>query len=111
MPGDLGAWLVAFALTQAFEVPLYLRAADGDWYIAFFASALTHPAVWFVFPLLMDCGVPAAPMMAVAEAFAVLAEAAWLRAHGVRRAFWWSLLANGVSFAGGLLLRAVFGLP
>jgi hypothetical protein len=107
----VGAWLTAFAFTQAFEVPLYLRASDGSWRTAFLASALTHPVVWFLFPLLMDHGVAYWPMVGAAEAFAVLAEAAWLQANGVHRALLWSLLANGVSCAGGFLLRAVFGVP
>jgi hypothetical protein len=103
----LGAWLVAFAFTQAVEVPLYLRA-KASWRVAFSASALTHPVVWFVFPLL-----PLGywPMVGLAELFAVLVEAAWLRAHGVPRALLWSFLANTTSATTGLVLRQVFGAP
>lgn len=106
----MGDWLVAFAFTQAFEVPLYLRAT-GSWRVAFLASALTHPAVWFLFPRLMDWGLGYWPMVAAAEAFAVTAEAAWLHWNRVPRALFWSLLANGVSAVGGLLLRDTFGVP
>lgn len=104
------AWLVAFAFTQAFEVPLYLRAT-GSWRIAFFASALTHPIVWFVFPQMMAHGVSYWPMVAAAEVFAVTAEAVWLFANGVPRALLWSFLANATSATGGLLLRHRFGVP
>jgi hypothetical protein len=106
----MGAWLVAFAFTQAFEVPLYLRAT-GSWRVAFFASALTHPLVWFVFPALMQHGVAYWPMVAAAEVFAVAAEAAWLVSNGVPRALVWSLLANATSATGGFLLRRCFGVP
>jgi hypothetical protein len=104
------AWLVAFAFTQAFEVPLYLRATDS-WRIAFLASALTHPIVWFIFPLLMNHGVAYWPMVGAAEVFAVVAEAWWLFVNGVPRALLWSFLANSASAVGGLLLRALFGVP
>jgi hypothetical protein len=103
----LGQWLVGFVFTQAVEMPLYV-SATASWRVAFFASALTHPVVWFLFPLL-----PLAywPMVALAELFAVLAEAWWLRAHGVSRALLWSLAANGASATVGLLSRAAFGVP
>lgn len=104
------AWLVAFAFTQAFEVPLYLRATSS-WRIAFLASALTHPVVWFLFPLLMTHGVSYWPMVAAAEVFAVTAEAAWLFANGVPKALLWSFLANATSATGGFLLRHCFGVP
>jgi hypothetical protein len=103
----LGAWLVAFAFTQAVEVPLYLRVT-GSWRVAFTASALTHPVVWFIFPLL-PLGYWS--MVGLAELFAVLVEAAWLRAHGVPRAVLWSFVANAASAMTGLLLRQVFGAP
>lgn len=103
------AWLQAFAFTQLIEAPVYRRAGCG-WAGAFAASAITHPAVWFVI-------FPHAPMgyaakAAVAEAFAWGAEALWLRhALGVPRAWAWSLLANGLSFGLGLASRALFGWP
>ena len=103
-------WLLAFALTQLVEVPLYLRAgASGR--TAFLASTLTHPVVWFGFPLLRRLGLGYWGMVGVAEVFAVAAEALWLRAHGVRRALAWSLAANVASFLTGLLLRSLFGVP
>ncbi|XXF77428.1 hypothetical protein P2318_30905 [Myxococcaceae bacterium GXIMD 01537] len=103
-------WLLAFALTQFVEVPVYLRAgASGR--TAFLASALTHPVVWFGFPLLREVGLGYWGMVAVAEVFAVGAEALWLRAQGIRRPLAWSVVANATSVLVGLLLRELFGVP
>jgi hypothetical protein len=49
------AWLIAFAFTQAVEVPIYLRAGAG-WRAAFLASTLTHPFVWFGFSTVRKLG-------------------------------------------------------
>ena len=124
------SWLAAFVFTQAIEVPIYALAQraihpsnDGvaspatgasvwAWRLAlaFGASALTHPIVWFVLP-------PTAQWLgywgyvALAEAFAVLAEAAYFRALGVPRALAWSLGANAASAGLGLTSRAIFGVP
>ncbi|GMU62248.1 MAG: hypothetical protein AMXMBFR34_40110 [Myxococcaceae bacterium] len=106
----MASWLIAFTFTQAFEVPVYLRAT-GNWRTAFLASALTHPAVWFLFPALLDHGLTYWPMVGAAEAFAVGAEALWLFVNGVPRALLWSFLANTASCVGGLLLRDAFGVP
>jgi hypothetical protein len=101
------SWLLAFAFTQAVEIPLYRRAGAPLW-VAFGASALTHPVVWFVFP---RAGLPWLWMVLWAELFAWLAEALWLRWHGVQRPLLWSLLANGASLSLGLLSRELFGVP
>lgn len=71
-------------------------------------STLTHPLVWFVAPRLVTDWIS---MVVVAETFAVVAEAVWLRAFRVRGALWWSLLANALSVAVGLAVRAVVGWP
>lgn len=115
------AWLIAFAFTQAVEVPIYLRATGGRLGVSFLASTLTHPVVWFVFPALLsglerlvgaDLGLPGyVGMVVCAELFAWLAEALWLRRHGVVRALLISLLANGSSLSLGLLSRALFDVP
>lgn len=109
MNSDLLAWLTAFAFTQAVELPVY-RRGGCSWGGAFAASALTHPVVWFViFPLLHAGYVE---KIVVAETFAVLAEALWLRfALRVPHALGWSLAANALSFGLGLLSRALFGRP
>lgn len=123
--GDRGfAWFaLAFALTQLVEVPIYtaaLRAARPGAparrrrvriAIAFGASALTHPLVWYLFPLVATSLLtflasrhlvfsPGARTMfygALAEGFAILAEAAYLRAFGARRPLSWSFAANTAS--------------
>jgi hypothetical protein len=100
-------WALAFACTQLIEVPITVRVT-GSFRTSFLASALTHPVVWFIFPL-VPLGYWA--MIACAEAFAVAVEAWWLARHGVRRALLISLLANGASFGIGLLLRDAFGVP
>lgn len=116
------AWLWAFALTELVEAPIYLRAllARDDperpfdrllpaFAVSLGASAITHPIVWFVMPRLIPH--PYELMVAVAETLAVLVEAAWLRAFGLRRALWWTLFANAASVLVGLTLRRAFGWP
>lgn len=108
----LVAWLSAFAVTQAVEVPVYVRALKGHsrrWWWAFGASAVTHPVVFFGFGRLWPGGYWSG--VAAAEAFAVAVEAAWLSALGVERSVAWALLANGLSVAVGLGLRAAIGWP
>jgi len=119
----LSAWLGAFLFTQAVEVPIYLsalrRADDANTraprplarrlVLAFGASMITHPIVWFVIPLL--------PyrhyweMVLRAEAFAFAVEGIYLGALGVQRPFLWSLVANGASVTLGLTSRHLFGWP
>lgn len=126
--GDRGLrwFLLAFALTQLVEVPILVRALrvpgpgarrslSARVAIASGASALTHPIVWFAMPplaiallgALARAGVSfgAAGRVlaygALAEGFAVLAEAAYLRGFGVRRALVWSLASNAASVVVG----------
>lgn len=103
-------WLQAFFFTQLFEMPIYWRASRSL-RVAFFASAMTHPIVWFVFPRLMEHGVPYWWMVGLAEAFAVLAEAAWLHFNQVPRALLWSLGANAFSVTCGFAMREFLGFP
>ncbi len=107
------SWAGAFAVTQLCEVPIYAlalrpRPLSRRLLIGFGASALTHPVVWFVFPVLVH---HYWLMVACAEAFAVLAEAAYLDQFRVPRAFWWSLLANATSVAVGFTLRELLRFP
>jgi hypothetical protein len=121
-------WLAAFAFTQCIEVPIYMRAMRGRPAVAFGASAITHPIVWFVVPRLwvqlylaliasstvFVIRAPAlryAAMVLLAECFAVVIEALYLRAFEIRRAFAWSLFANGASVTLGLLSRTLSGWP
>ena len=130
----MSRWLLAFAFTQAVEVPVYVRALGpgrrlaGRALIAFGASAITHPIVWFALPRLWErlylalVGLSAgfviraplaryACMALLAETFAVVVEWAYLRGFGVRRAWLWSLGANGASVTLGLASRALLGVP
>jgi hypothetical protein len=111
------SWLSAFAVTQLIEVPIYLlcmqrQAFDARWptrlLIAFGASAFTHPIVWFVLPRL---GLSYWSYVALAETFAVLAEAFYLGRFGIRRPALWALLANATSAGLGLTSRYLFGWP
>jgi hypothetical protein len=116
------AWFRAFLLTQAVEMGVYVHATGARplrerLAIAFGASAITHPLVWFVIVegvrlALRELGVEL-PFetawwtgVAVAEVFAVLGEAVWLALFGVRalHALGYALLANGASFTFGLFL-------
>lgn len=111
---DLERWVVAFAFTQLVEVPVYVLALrDRPWrqrlWVAFMASTITHPIVWAMRWVLR----PFSLYVVVAETFAVVVEALWLRRHGVRVAHWWSLTANAASVAlfigAHSLLRALAG--
>jgi hypothetical protein len=104
------AWLMAFAFTQAVEVPIYRRAGTG-WRDAFLASAITHPIVWFGFPTVRGWGLGYSGTLVVMESFAILAEALFLWTRGVRRALLWTLLANLASVTLGFASRALFGWP
>ncbi|MBI4953861.1 MAG: hypothetical protein HY908_17690 [Myxococcales bacterium] len=117
-------WFWAFLFTEVVEIPIYLyalRRQPARWParlgVAFAASALTHPLVWFVIPPLVYAVCDASltgsyvAFTIVAEAFAVGVEAAYLRADGLQRAWAWSLLANAASAGLGLGLRALVGWP
>jgi hypothetical protein len=106
----LWGWGVAFFFTQLFEMPVYWFATKSL-RVSFLASAMTHPVVWFVFPVLMEHGLSWPWMVVFAELFAVLAEAWWLHFNGIKRAFWWSLGANAFSATCGFVLRGWFGFP
>lgn len=107
----LRAWFSAFFFTQCVEMPIYAKLAKTGWFPAFGASALTHPIVWFVIPALWGDH-DYWSMVAVAEAFAVIAEALYLRfGFKVKRALAWSLLANASSLGLGLLSRSLFRWP
>ena len=100
-------WALAFLVTQLIEVPIYMKA-QHRFGVAFGASAITHPIVWFVFPYLMH-GSSYVVTVLCAEAFAIIAEAAWLQRHGVRRPLAWSLVANLTSVTIGFGIRALTG--
>ena len=112
----LGLWAKAFLVTFALEAPIagYLFRAEEPSVarrltLVLFANLVTHPAVWFLFPLL-----PIDPYVALAssEAWAVVLEA-WFYAVVFRapivRAGGISALCNGSSFAAGLVLHSATG--
>ncbi|MFS8067770.1 MAG: hypothetical protein ACMG6S_15505 [Byssovorax sp.] len=127
MAGALAAWISAFAFTQAVEIPLYVAVVRrsvragatsrpvslaAQIALAFGASAVTHPIVWFLIPRI-PYG-PYAEMVARAELFAVIVEAFYfyvLEVFDLRRALLWSLAINATSASLGLLSRWAFGWP
>lgn len=109
----IARWALALAFTQVVEAPIYAASIGEDrprrerWAIALAASLITHPLVWFVIPDLTSLLAPDAgpwSSIALAETFAVTAEALWLALFSVRHAFVLALLANGTSFTLGLFL-------
>lgn len=108
MVSELRAWLIAFFFTQLFEMPLYWRASRSL-FVAFMASALTHPIVWFCFPLLGEHQVPYWAWVTLAELFAVVVEAKWLEWNRVPNAWAWSFGVNAFSVSAGFALRHFTG--
>lgn len=111
------AWLRAFALTVAIEVPIAAFLVRREeprlprrLVLLFFANLASHPAVWFVFPAL---GLDYELTVLIAEAWAFGSEALFYRFAFTdvdwRRAVGVSALANGASFGTGLVLRALTG--
>ena len=108
------AWLTAFLVTQAVEVPVYVRGYGATLAPALAASTITHPIVWFVFfgPVGLSVDLGYGVRVLLAETFAWLVEAAWLHVLVKKpRALAWALMANAASVAVGALLRACFGFP
>lgn len=122
-------WLIAFGITQGVECPLYMRVFRVRFAVAFAASAITHPLVAFAIPSLWAYVIPAAESAfghtlsddayfvgygAVAETFAIVAEAVWLAWRTnltLRRAFVASLVANVASASIGGLIYLITGYP
>ncbi len=110
-------WLEAFLFTQAVEIPIWMLALCrmrpsslrerpsvlAALLIAFGASAITHPVVWFGFARLTPA-IGYWPMVCCAEVFAVAIEAIYMRAEGMKHFVWWSIAANGASFGLGVLI-------
>ena len=109
----MSAWFSAFLFTQIVEIPIYVvalrdRALPAALAIAFGASLITHPILWWVFPHL---ALPWLTAVVLLELAVALVEAAYLYAWRTPRALRWSLLANAAGVALGLLLRALVGWP
>ena len=108
-------WLRAFALTLAVELavaPVLLREGSlrRRLTVVLLANALSHPVVWFAFPL-VDASYTV--RLLIAEAFAVASETVVYRAAvpevGWSRALAASALANAASLGFGLALRHLGG--
>ena len=105
--------MVAFAITQAVEIPVYLwfsrrLPVARRWIHAVGASTLTHPVVWFAVPWqqveTMEGYWKAA---AVAEVAVVAVESVYGRLLGVPRPVSAAVVANGASFVTGLMFQGV----
>lgn len=114
-------WFWAFLFTELVECPIYFvaqraakRSAGLKLLVAFGASLITHPIVWFVIPVLWrDTGRIGGywGMAVMAEAFAIAIEGAYLARLGLSRPWVWALGANLTSVTLGLLSRHWFGWP
>lgn len=102
------AWLIAFLLTCAVEVPVVVALAKRDaavrigrLVVVAFGLQATHPLLWLIDP-------PSLGWLLVAEVVIVLVEGLllWHLAlmPGPTVALLVALIANGASFAVGLLL-------
>jgi hypothetical protein len=95
-------WLIAFVWTQIIEVPIYRWGFKIPLIEAGLASCLTHPFVWFVIPHLIPLS-NYWTFFAVAEIFAIVAEALWFFWRGHKPALLASFVANATSASFGLL--------
>jgi hypothetical protein len=105
----LDTWLGAFLLTQAVEIPIYLRGARRlplrrRWILAAGASTLTHPLLWFAVPWASDVP-PYWVKLAGGESAVIAVEALFCGRLGLRRPWLWSAAANLASVAAGVALR------
>ena len=110
-----GAWLLSQALTQAVELPVagfFLRPTGASWprrlAVAAAGSALTHPALWFLWPRVVPdyrAGMLSGELLTLgveAVLYAVFVPAA------PREALRASAFANAASYlAGAVLLTGV----
>ena len=105
------AWFIAFVFGQLVEIPIYMWGLSVSLPIAFGASAITHPLMWFgIFGPHWHAGYLSKAV--TGELFAWLGEAAYFALlFGKRRAWLWSLIANAASLGTSLLSRHYFGVP
>lgn len=127
MAYPIRAWFDAFVFTQAVEIPAYVlairhaqRTGHADrprtlfWQIvlAFGASAITHPQVWYVIPRIPSTSY--VEYLIRAETFAVVVEAFYFYSFHIvymRRALAWAFVVNALSAGLGFLSRDLFGWP
>lgn len=93
------------------EIPIYMWGLSVSLPVAFGATAITHPLMWFgIFGphWHADYAVKAV----TGELFAWWGEAAYFAFLFRRRRAWlWALLANAASLGTSLLTRHFFGVP
>jgi hypothetical protein len=122
-------WFRAFVFTQMVEVPVYVlamrHAQRTGWserprglhlqiLLAFGATLITHPGVWYLIPNVADPRRAYVEYVVVAETWAVVVEAFYFYSCHVAwlgRAFVWSLLANALSAGLGAASRYYTGWP
>lgn len=104
-------WPAAFALTLAIELPIVWRGTRDQRLpparrlaAGIGASALTHPALWFVLSPLLSPALGYWGFLALGEALVVAVEALWFWGWSLSRPLRLSLLANAASAAVGLLV-------
>lgn len=107
---DWRDWLTAFVLTQLIEVPILAAWLRGrPWPqrlgLAFGASAITHPILWFVLRPILASGNFVAYVV-IGEAFATLFEAWYLKRLGVADPLLASVSSNAASWLTGRVIYA-----
>jgi hypothetical protein len=106
-------WPLAFALTQAVELPFYAVGIERGslarrLLVGLGASALTHPWVWFVLPPYLQPALGYWGYVVTVELLVVATEAAYLTGMGWdrRQALARAALANVTSAVAGFGLHA-----
>lgn len=99
-------WLTAFLLTEAVEAPVYLALGRGvpllrRLLVAFGASAVTHPVLWFAFPWDRASWWWS---FVIGECLVVIVEGALAWLAGFRFPWLVALAANAASVVVGLLI-------
>lgn len=110
-------WPEAFFLTQVIEMPIYVyclkrwghhRAWFNVVFIAFAASAITHPLVWFVFPKILSLKGNYPLFFWAVELFAWSVEGCYFKFFKVKYPWMVSLIGNGASAGVGLILNGAW---
>lgn len=109
----LNQWVIGFAFTQLLEIPIYLWGLrrlpmPQRLGVAFGASAITHPFVWFAVPWYMPGAASRWVLFLVVEAAVVGVEGYYLKQWGRTRPWHWALLANAFSAISGEVLHVIW---
>ena len=108
------SWFEAFILTQLFEISVGLciwREGPRSRRILgiFYASALTHLCVWFLFyPLYLQKHYSYEVFLLCAECYAYGVEIIWYKLIKAKSPILLSCAANSTSFVAGLIIHALF---